>query len=273
MKKTVILLFLIIMVMMSACAEKDNSSATGILMDMTVENIDETIRHMKEVHGTEFQKPDAFTIKYDSLSTLLLALRSGDVGHISLNSETAAFVMAQNDDLVAFDPTAGSHKTSFSMMTMADNKEVYDLINNAIIELKGDGTLDKIIEENLFAYREKEPKPSELPVIEGAETIVVAVTGDLPPLDYVSVDGKPAGFNVALLSAISERAGVNFEFSTVESGARITALSSGRVDVVFWSCASICAEHSHLLAQEAFENTLITEPYISLDSVIITIKE
>ena len=49
--------------------------------------------------------------------------------------------------------------------------------------------------------------PESIPfeTFEGAETIRVAVTGDLPPIDYVAADGKAAGFNTALLAEIAKR--------------------------------------------------------------------
>ena len=37
------------------------------------------------------------------------------------------------------------------MMTMDTNKEVYDILNNAIVEMKADGTLDSLIENELKA--------------------------------------------------------------------------------------------------------------------------
>lgn len=275
MKKTIILTLLLAMVLtMFACTTKEEHSGNvGVLADMTIA-IDETAReHMVKEHGYEMENPDGKTIKYDNLSTLLMALRSNDIGYIGVNSETAAFILAQNDDLIAIDPAGGTQKTTFSMMTMDNRTDIYELLNNAILELKADGTLDRIIEDHLFAYRDKEPTPAEIPVIEGADTITVAVTGDMPPLDYISSDGKPAGFNVALLSAISEKAGVNIKLTNIESGARMIALSSGKVDAIFWSCATICSEHSHVLAKESFEGTLITEPYAALDGMVVTLKQ
>ena len=60
---------------------------------------------------------------------------------------------------------------------------------------------------------------------------MVGVTGDLPPLDYVAADGVPAGFNVALMNAISDKMGAAFTFVQVEADARLSALS---IDVIFW---------------------------------------
>ena len=60
------------------------------------------------------------------------------------------------------------------------------------------------------------------------------MTGDLPPLDYVSEDGSPAGFNTAILAEIAKRLGKNIEVVDIDSGARAAALSSGQIDVIFW---------------------------------------
>ena len=70
--------------------------------------------------------------------------------------------------------------------------------------------------------------------IEGAETIKVAVTGDLPPFDLVLADGTPAGYSTAVLSEISRRIGKNIEIIDVDSVARASILTSKGADVVFW---------------------------------------
>ena len=80
-----------------------------------------------------------------------------------------------------------------------------------------------------------------MPVIEGAQTLKVAVTGSLPPMDYVAADGSPAGFNTALLAEISNRIGKNIELVVVDSVGRAAALASGTVDAVFWTRTSSVA--------------------------------
>ena len=75
----------------------------------------------------------------------------------------------------------------------------------------------------------------ELPSFEGADTIKVAVTGSLPPMDYVGPDGAPAGFSTAVLAEIANRLGKNIEIVVVDSVGRAAALASGVVDAVFWT--------------------------------------
>lgn len=75
-----------------------------------------------------------------------------------------------------------------------------------------------------------------------AEALLVAVTGDLPPMDYVTTDGQPAGYNVAVLAEVGRRISRNIEFVPISAAARAMALASNQVDVVFWSRSCMAAQ-------------------------------
>ena len=107
-------------------------------------------------------------------------------------------------------------------------------INTAITAMKEDGTLANLIKSNISDLAGADPAPVALPVIEGAPTLKVAVTGDMPAMDCILADGTPAGFNVALLTELGKRINKNFELVSIEASARGSALSSGQVDVLFW---------------------------------------
>ena len=79
-----------------------------------------------------------------------------------------------------------------------------------------------------------EPEAVKFEKFENAGSVKVAVTGDMPPIDYIAADGTPAGFNTAVLAEIAKRMKVNIELLNIDSGARAAALASKRADVVFW---------------------------------------
>ena len=157
------------------------------------------------------------------------------------------------------------------MMTMDTNKEVYDILNNAIVEMKADGTLDSLIENELKAYIESDPVAKDLPHFDGAQTIKIGVTGDLPPMDFVAANGKAAGFNIALLTEIANRAQVNFELVQIETDARAMALSSGKVDAVFWTRSSTCTKCG-ATSVNGVEGILATESYFTDYSASLKLK-
>ena len=146
------------------------------------------------------------------------------------------------------------------MMTLESSEDVYNILNDSILEMKSDGTLDALVEKELKAYFESDPEAKDLPTFENAPTIYIGVTGDIPPMDFVASNGKPAGFNVALLTEIANRAQVNFEMVQIESGARSIALSSGKVDAVFWTKSGTCSLCNETWSEE-IPGTLVTESY------------
>ena len=104
-----------------------------------------------------------------------------------------------------------------------------------------------------------------MPKFDGADTIKVGVTGDLPPLDFVNSDGTPAGFNTALLAEISKRIKKNIELVQVDSGARAAALTSGQVDVIFW--VVVPEDDSRPKNIDTPEGVSVTSPYYQ-DTVV-----
>ncbi|MCR5082896.1 MAG: transporter substrate-binding domain-containing protein [Parasporobacterium sp.] len=204
--------------------------------------------------GTPVRRgPEINVTFYDSLESMLMALNAGDITSMSVYLSTANYLCATNDNLVINNSnidetvdnaysrivTRGILSNSFSFLMLDSNTALRDEFNTAIQAMKDDGTLDKLISEQIEAYKNgSEIKAVSLPQIAGAETVKVAVTGALPPMDYVAADGSPAGFNTAVLAEISQRIGKNIEIVVVDSIGRAAALSSGTVDVVFWTRTS-----------------------------------
>lgn len=185
---------------------------------------------------------------YDSLDSMVLALLSGEIISFDIYSCVADYICSQNDQIikyVTYDTTSehsafigevlDRFSNGFSFMMLEQNTALRDEFNTAIADMKTDGTLDALIDEHINQVNAgNEPQPIEAEHFDGAETIRVAVTGCLPPMDYISPDGTVAGFNTALLAEIGKRLGKNIEYTQIDSGARAMALASNSVDVVFW---------------------------------------
>ena len=207
-------------------------------------------------------------IFYDSLDAMLMALNARDIDELSVYYKTGQYLCATNDNLEllytinadvenkAFAELVltGNMSNDFAFLMMDDKEALRDEFNNAIGDMKADGTMDKLINEQIEALvNGTEVKSVTMPVIEDTETVKVAVTGALPPMDYVAADGTPAGFNTAVLAEISQRIGKNIELVVVDSIGRATALSSGTVDAVFWTRTNEMAAHYAEMSEEEKE--------------------
>ena len=253
---------------LAACGGKDDDKVKiGVLQTGQMEGFQANEAH-REHRQSEITIKREY-IPYSNLSAALMDLESGRIDEIGIEKCTADYVIAHNDNIESYEDS--KEMTVFSMMTLDTNKEVYDILNNAIKEMKADGTLESLIENELKAYIESDPVAKELPHFDGARTIKIGVTGDVPPMDFVAANGKAAGFNIALLTEIANRAHVNFELVQIETASRPMALSSNKVDAVFWTKGTECpicgAEDA-----EKVEGTLVTESYYSDYFVKIKLK-
>ena len=177
-------------------------------------------------------------IYYDKLTDMQMGLESGKIKEMSVYDGVARYLMDRNDKFAIAPHEGLDLSDSFCCAVRAFKKEdqvLKDALNGAIASMKEDGTLERLTKEYITDLKKGEQPPAvPMPVIEGAEPLKIAVTGDLPPLDLVLADGNAAGFNTAVLAEIGKRIGRNIEIVHVETGARASALVSGKVDVVFW---------------------------------------
>ncbi len=173
------------------------------------------------------------TITVPSLSELIAAVTGGraDVG--TLTASTAKFVQQQNPDMkVQYYPTKA---LNYSMLLRAEDKELLSDLNLAISYLVGIGIVDQLFDADVRHFSgEGNVKIEGIEPIEGADTIYVGICGDLPPMDYTTADGIPAGFNVHMMQLVSKFLQKNVEFVVVPNEAKYQALISEKIDVFFW---------------------------------------
>ncbi len=263
-------------------------------------------------------------VYYDRLDAMLMGLNAGEIDAFEINQSTAQYICATNKGFVpgnTFDlekerttfadvALGGIFDNDFSFMLLEGNEKLRDSFNRAIVDMRNDGTLQKLIDEQITGViNGDEIREVKMEPMEGAGTIKVAVTGALPPMDYVDAAGNPAGFNTAVLSELGKRLGKNMEIVVVDSIGRASALSSGKVDVVFWTrtnsyyneAAERSPEENEAVKEEIMadmteeeaavfeefdsmvdvtkygsldlpENTIITDPYYS-DATVLVITE
>ena len=172
---------------------------------------------------------------YDSLMAMQMALNAGDIHEMSLPEAVAEYVMSMNDSYT-ISAIVRTLPVSLSLgFRKSDDPALLNMFNEALKAIDADGTLGLLQKKYIADAGKNAPEPVKFEDFgKDAKTIKAAVTGDLPPIDYVGADGVPAGFNTAILSEIAKRLKINVELVSIESAARAASLASGRSDVVFW---------------------------------------
>lgn len=197
------------------------------------ENIQCGIMNWQEPSDLEiFPKPALGEWKeYSNLTSMVLDLNAGNVEYLLVPSSVANYLKSQDNSLTIAPGGAGV-PTEIRMAVRSEDAELHQLLQEGIQTLKNDGSLDTLVDTYITNISVNTVSDSAQK--EEGKSYVVGVTGDLPPLDYVAADGTPAGFNVALMNAIAEKENASFTFVQVDADARLSALSSGKIDVIFW---------------------------------------
>ncbi len=262
---------LAVLVLMTGCggdnkapAENKEPIKLGIIKHL---NVTETLldNYFEKAASRMKQTSDLYAPKhvfFDNMTSMLAALQEGQINALSTYQSVSKYLIAQNAD---FEPVKNIPNVSdaFCCAMRADDAALKKEFDAALLKMTADRTLAKLVKTYITdADYSKTPKAVAMPTIDGAPTVKVAVTGDLPPLDLITADGKPAGFNTAVLSEISQLIGKNFELVQVDSGARAVALTAKEVDVIFW----VAVPETDTLAPpdcDTPEGVILTAPYFT----------
>ena len=279
MKKIFALLITCMLLLATGCGGGDkkasddsNKIKIGMItrLNASEENFAEFMKKVEDTLDVKIasHKP----VFFDSLSQMQMALQSGQIAEISTYQSVARYMIAKDPRYAVLKDHSLEFIDSFCFAVRADDTELKNSLNAVIREMQDDGTLDKLAKQYITDINaETEPSAVDMPLFPSAGTIKVAVTGDLPPLDYVSADGKPAGFNTAVLAEIGNRMLKNIELVDIDSGARATALESKKVDVVFWAIVPV----SEIIPSDSDKpaGVALTDPYYKDKIVHLIFKE
>ena len=280
MKKIFMLMTLCMLLLMTGCGgggeNKPVDDAGKVKLGMITrlnaseENFGE---FMKKIEETLSVKISSHTpVFFDNLNSMQMALQSKQIDEISTYRSVARYMHAKDPRFEVLKDHSLEFIDSFCFALRDDETELRDSLNMVIKEMQDDGTLDRLTKEYIIDINaETDPPAVELPHFDSAQTIKIAVTGDLPPLDFVSADGTPGGFNTAVLAEIGNRMLKNIELVQIDSGARAVALTSKQVDVVFWAIVPV----SEIIPQDSDkpDGVILSEPYYKDKIVHIIFKD
>ena len=220
--------------------EKKDSPATIIKLGM-ISHLNASEKQMEEYLFKVQEKSRAKVVNhvpvfFDNLNLMQMGIESGKVDVISTYKSVGDYLMANSGKYeVVNDDWIKGLADNFCFAVREEDAALKAELDKAIGEMKSDGSLDKLINEYVVNVDKKNPPKVEIPKVEGAYTIKVGVTGDLPPLDLILPDNTPAGFNTALLAEVAKRLNKNIELIQIDSGSRAAALAADQIDVIFWA--------------------------------------
>ena len=218
-------------------------------LNASEQKVEEILKQFEEKSNVKLLKHNITF--YKNLSTMQMGLESTSIDEMSTYDCVANYLMAKKLNLHVVDNHGMALSDSFCFAVLKSNEGLKKDL---------DKSLDNLIKQYITDVKAEDPQAVELPRIDDADTIKVAVTGDLPPLDLVLANGQPAGFNTALLAEIGKRLNKNIEIIDIDGDARSSALTSGRADVIFWAILPVDDRPKDI---DTPEGAVLSEPYFT----------
>ena len=214
---------------------------------------------------------------YDSLLAMQMALKARKIDEIVLPEPVVMYLTAINPKDYEIQFSLNMMPSTISFGFKAGNTALKKDFDTAIKAMKQDGTLMTIEDKFIKNIGTNEPEEVKLTEFKGSKPIRVAVTGDLPPIDYIASDGRATGYNTAILAEIGRRLKRNIRVISVEAGGRSAALASGRADVVFWyrntegikTPKKLGKNLKGVMVDSSSGGVILSEPYYEWDTDLV----
>jgi len=207
-------------------------------------------------------------LTFPSVIEALMALKTGKVDTLLSMDATASMMAALDSTLYTYiDPRlADLASISLSMVVAKNNEALGEALNEAIHTLEENGTL-ALLANAIFGGETPDVSEAEL----AGDPLRVGVTGDIPPVDFVDASGNPAGYNVNLMDQVGALLQRPIEFVQITKGAALTALATGRIDILFWQEQAL-SEDVIAMVGDLSDSVFVTDPYLKVSVTAIELK-
>ena len=96
------------------------------------------------------------------------------------------------------------------------------------------------------------------------ESVKVGTNAEFPPFEFIADDGSIQGFDIELISAILDLAGIEYTVESMEFDALPAALAAGQIDIAIAGMT---------ISEEKSQSVLFSEPYFSATQKIIVLAD
>lgn len=209
----------------------------------------------------ESEVKDATVEPYNKGADAVQALKQGKIDAVIIDSEPAKVFVEKNDSLrILDDPFV---EEEYAIAYKKGNDELGQKLDDALTQLKSDGTLDEIVSHWIGDNADQVSYTPDESVTRDQGTLVMATNAEFPP--YESMDGDTVvGIDVDMMQAVCDVLGMELEVENMEFDSIIAAVDSGKADV---GVAGLS------VTPDREENVSFTQGYATSTQVIIVRKD
>lgn len=218
------------MVSVAGCGTKIPANSVNSVDDLDGKTIGVQTGTTGDIYASDYEGDEAGTKieRYNKGADAVQALKQGKIDCVIIDEQPAKAFVEKNDDLKILDDVFADEE--YAICIAKENSELTQQFNQAIAELKADGTLDSII-SNYIGDDTKGKTPYESPADadHSKGTLKMATNAAFEPYEYYDGD-KIVGIDADMAKAICDKLGYDLEIDDMEFDSIITAVSKGKAD-------------------------------------------
>lgn len=260
MKKAVVFALTGIMaVSMFGCGSKKQVEVSSVddLKDLTIGVQTGTTG---DSYATDAVANDSQMKRYNKGADAIQALKTGKIDAVVIDSLPAKKFVDANDDLKIVENIWEPEE--YAICLKKGNTELTEKMNDAIQELKDDGTLDKImanyIGDDTGSYQYETPEGTEYT----NGTLTMATNAEFEPWEYKEGDNV-VGIDADMAKAICDKMGYDLKIDDMAFESILAAVSSGKAE---FGAAGMT------VTDERKESVDFTDTYANASQVVIVRK-
>ncbi len=213
-----------------------------------------------DIYASDYEGDEAGTVieRYNKIADAVQALKLGKIDCVIVDEQPAIASTANESTLVILDEPFALEE--YAICIAKDNKELLEKVDDALTELKEDGTVEQIT-ANYIGDDTKGTCPYETPAGTTYENgkLVVATNAAFPPYEYYE-NGEPVGIDMELIKAIGDKIGMEVQIEDMEFDSIINAVDSHKADVGIAGMT---------MTEERLKSINFSVPYVESKQVII----
>ncbi len=206
----------------------------------------------------EYESQGSTIERYSKGADAIVALNSGKIDAVVIDSEPAKAFVAKNSDLKILDDPFVEEE--YAIAVSKENTELKDKINAALKTLKENGTLDSITANYIGDdTKGKSPYVSPENTDRSNGKLIMATNAAFEPYEFIEND-KIVGIDVDMAQAVCDILGMELEVEDIEFDSIITEVQTGKADI---------GVAGMTVTEDRLKNIDFTESYTTATQVII----
>lgn len=253
-------LLLIIMVcfvtMVSGCGEQAVVNTVNSLDDLEGKRVGVQLKTTGDLYASDIENVEV--VRFNRGIDAATALKKGVVDAVIIDDAPANVFIGEVGGLKMLDEPFADEE--YGIAVNKDNPELLANINEALVKLQNDGTLDSIkdawvmgeVEDTAYESKKQDS---------GANGVIKMITNaEFPPYESMTEDGRIVGIDVDIMTAICDELDMELEVQNTSFDSVIASVERG---------VSSVAVSAITITQERLEHVNFSEPYTKAKQVVI----